>query len=505
MTSRKSSFAFSIASIVLLFILIVAVAAFAVLTRQPAPSTVQTVIPSQKKLMVWLADGVSPDSAEPNGQIGFLEGTFQPLLDVPQPSNRVMSCGTSADDARYAFYIGGDRGALYTMNAQESPKVLAAPIDGYVCTGSSGFKFAPNGAQVALIRYESDARISEFADGVLEAHTLDGGGEAFTTDNVTAFDINDDGMAFIRFYTNTRGEAEEAGVFWFEAGVETHVATLMPDESCRYTSASLGIAADKRFVAVLGHRCRSGNPRTSWQVHTIDPALGSATLAAWSFQPGAFVAYARTNNVLLSPQGDVAYFTTADGVVANTAALMRLDLSDLTTTSVLESGAVMATFADSANAAPVLSPDGRWLAVVVTDGEISLHAVDLSSRGEAAFVYPAARDVIAAAAFSPDSQHLYALIGSGEAEDGDYHLVRLSLTDGTRASLQRGAFRPPLLVNGTTALLMAYDTAGDPPRPYLNLVAVDHATNTMTTLFEGATLTNNRAENRRFAYPLAWR
>jgi hypothetical protein len=172
---------------------------------------------------------------------------------------------------------------------------------------------------------------------------------------------------------------------------------------------------------------------------------------------------------------------------------------------------VMPTFSGSANAAPLISTDGRWMAVVVTtpNGENNaLNIVDLTNGGSIPFTFsPTSEDdAITAMNFSPDGQTLYFISGSGDARNGEYKLTSLNLADGSTANLKRGRFAPALAVGSSGVAVLEYMTLDDPQQPpYLNLIVFNPATSETTTLVEGATIIDNEVTAQRFAYPITWR
>lgn len=464
------------------------------------------------QLLVWLEDGPSPTASSPSaaGQIGFLgsAGELTPLIDVPAQAGRVHSCGTSADGVLQALFIGGDTGTIYLMNGANTPVVLADSVDAYACTGWDGLQFSPDGSRVAYLAYEADARQSEFGDGTLNVINTGDLSRQLRYEKVTSFDVNSNGVAFVSFFVNDRNEADEVGVFWWEGSGEREVVTLTPDEDCRFTSAAVGIAPDNNLLVVLGHRCKAGDTRTSWQIYRVETATGSATMAASDFQPGQFAAYARTNSVIFSANGD-AYFTVPDGITANTVGIRKFSAADMSAAPVIEQQAVMATFSGSPNAAPIVSPNGRWMSVVVTspNNENTLNVIDLTNAG-IPFTYAptSSDDAITAMSFSPDSSTLYIISGAGDARNGEYKLTSLNLNDGSTGNIKRGRFAPLLAVGGSTVALMEYQTLDDPQQPpYVNLITINPSTNETLTLLEGATIADNKVTEQRFAAPIAFR
>lgn len=472
--------------------------------------------PMPVNVLTWTEAGPSPAQSSPStaGELGLMDsaGTFTSFMEVPAQTSRLRPCGDEAlspDGSLFAFYVGLDRGTLYLMRGSDAPMVLDDDVQGLACLGGGTFQFSPDGARMAYIAYESDASASEFADGfmhVLDAASLD---EQLLTQNVTAFDLVDDGLAYVSFFTNQRNEADEAAVTWWNGSGEREVATLRPDENCRYTSASIGVMQDASLLVVLGHRCTSGDTRTSWQLYSVDPESRSAILAASDFQPGQFAAYTRSNQITVLPDGASALFTVPDGVTANTVALMQVNLSDFSTTELLQRLALYPTLNRGDNAFPQHSSDGRWLALVSTtpNAQNTLLVYDLADLSVAPVALSAgsAGDVILDMAFSANNERLFFLAGSA---NGDNSLVAVDLASGSDFRVKRGRFAPGMAVSpdGSSVVVMDWQVLEDETQPpYLNTVAIDVDSGAETTLFEGAEIVDGEVTDQHFARPILWR
>ena len=325
--------------------------------------------------------------------------------------------------------------------------------------------------------------------------------------------MNDEGAGFISFYTNDRSEADEAAVFWWNGNAEREVATLRPDENCRYTSASLSILPDGNLMAMLGHRCLTGDTRTSWQLYTVDVADRSASLAASEFQAGQFASFARTNNVMILPDGETAVFTVPDGITANTVGLMGVNLEDFSTFEIIERQAVFPNLAGTTNAAPLLSPDGNWLALVVTtpNNDNTLNVFDLTAPDTPPISISAGstNDVISDMAFSADSEQLIFIAGSPDTgRNADNSLIALDLSSGNDFRIKRGRFAKGITVSpdGSAVVAMDFEVVEDERQPpFLNLVSIDIETSETVLLFQGADIVEGEVTNQRFAMPISWR
>jgi hypothetical protein len=468
------------------------------------------------RLLVWTAPGQNPGEQTAPGQLVFIDGTgaVTPLLDMPAQTSRVMPCGneaTSPDGSHFAFFVGGDAGTIYMMNGVDAPVAVDEDVQALACLGNGTFQFASDNSRFGYVAYEPGASGSEFPDGFLHVYNAGTLAEEYSTDNVVAFDLSASGVAYVSFFTNDDNEADEAAVIVWNGSAEREVATLLPtSEDCKFTSAEVATASDGKLVLVMGHRCTRGDTRTSWQLYVVDPESRSATLASSDFQTGAFAAFSRTNNILFAPDGSTAFFTIPDGVTANTVAIAAVNLSDNSITMPLERLAVMPTLSGGANAFPLISTNGNWLATVVTSSsnDNTVYAWNLADAAAAPITFEAGSqgDTISSMAFTPDGSRLIFVAGGDHGADNS--LVALDLATGGDFRIARGSFGQGIVVSpsGTEVALMDWQELEDPQEPsYLNLIVVNVDTSEAVTVFEGGEIVEGHVENLQFAYPLAWR
>ncbi len=474
--------------------------------------------PDPALLLAWRGKGPGPgqqSAAEPGELVAVdASGAATSLLAIPPQTSRVELCGdqsTSPDGRTVAVYVGLDAGELYLFRGAAVPQKID-DVQALACVGGGTFQFAPDGTRFGYIAFEPDARQSEFPDGFLKLYTTSNAAQVYTYENVAAFDLTDNNAAFISFFTNNRGEADEAAVLLWDGSSEREVATLQPNtEDCRFTSASIKTAPDGRLVALLGQRCPNepAERQQIWQLYIVNPAERSATLAASDAARGAFAAFARAGQVLISPDGAQVIFSVPDGRTANTAALFRMTMADMRVQPIIEAGAVMPTYSGTVQSIPRLSPDGRWLAVVVTTtpGEAELHAINLVDPLAPTIRLTAGStdDAISAIRFTPDSRRVLAVAGGLNGTNNA--MIDLDLASGNASRLARGRFSPAMALSadGLRFGLLNWEVVEDPNEPpYATTILLDVNSAASTSIYTGAEIIDGKVENQTFLAPLAW-
>jgi Tol biopolymer transport system component len=445
-------------------------------------------------------------------------GATSPLIDVPPQTSKVMPCGERAlspNGRFFTLYLGlvGDQGlqsgSLYTMTDGAAPVLLHdAPL--LTCLGNGTFQYSPDSARLAYVDYAPGAATDTFAHGFLHIVNTADMSEVTTFERATAFTMASDGIAFVSFFTNDQGNADEAAVTWWDGNIDREITTLTPTaENCFFTNATLAATPDGKLIAVLGHRCTRGDTSTNWQLYSIDRAARSATLISSSPQPGAFTSFTRTNNVYIAPGGSTAYFTIPDGVTANTVGVSAIDLSNATITPVIERQAVFPTFQGAANAFPRVSPDGKWLAMVVTtpnsDNTLTVIKLDDPTAAPISVSAGSRGDTISNMAFTPDSSHLVYVAGGDN--NANNSLFSLDLASGSETRVRRGRFAQGFALSpaGTEVAIMDWQFLEDPQQPpYIKLEVINLESSEVATLFEGADIVDNKVQNQRFAWPMLW-
>ncbi len=486
-----------------------------------APKAAVAAVPlaagTNDQLLVWIGNGAAPGqhSAANPGQLAFMDGTgvANPLMDIPAQTIYVKPCGdkpSSSDGNLFAFFVGTDTGKLYLKKGADAPTAVA-DVNALACLGNGTFQFSPDGARMAYISYEPDAIKSEFADGYLHVLNMGSMSEDFKYENVSSFAINNNGIALVSLFTNDKNEADEAAVIWWNGSGQKEVATLSPtSEDCKFTSAAINVLPDGKFLLVMGHRCKKGDTRTSWQLYSVDPESRSATLAASDFQAGQFASFARSNTIFVSPDGARAYFTVPDGITASTVGLKMVNVADLSLSDVLDKQGVAATYSGGANAFPRVSPDGKWLAMVVTspNNENQVNIWNMTDPSVAPIVLKAGSkgDTVSNMEFTPDSRRLLVVAGGDNAADNS--LIAIEVASGNDFRVARGKFGRGLTISpdGSEVAILNWETLEDPKEPpYATTVIIGVDSSDVATIYKGADIVDGKVTNQTFAFPMAWR
>ncbi len=485
-------------------------------------SSTQNVTPSapvsDENILVWQDSGPNPYESTLNtpGVIGFIQadGEIAPLLDVPGAVRNVKACGdeaTSADGRWFTFYVGNNEGTLYLMD-NHAPPVEIGQAGLLSCLGGGTFRYTPDGNQLAYINYGNNPTNGEFVTGMLRVVKTADGAEAYQHDHVAGFDLNNAGVVFGEFFTNSRNQVDQLVIHWWEGEENTReVATLRSDPQCRFTSANPRLTDAYNAVVAVVQRCP--NQGSSWQLYGLELSDGRVSLIGTQPQSGTFAPYSRTNLLLLSPDAKTAFLSTADGVTAHTAGLIQVLIEDMAIDDFVDRQVMLPALTRPLDPLPLTSADGRWLAAVVTspNNENTLSVFDLSDSSKTPLTYATARrgDVIASMVFSADSQYLYFSAGKiATPRETSTALYQMNLSDGQVNLLSRGHYVQGLALapDGSRLSTLEYTLPDDINQPaYLNLIDMRVDGEDSDILYTGATLADDRVRNVRFAYPLSWR
>ena len=477
-------------------------------------------IKDDEKLLVWIADAQRPgqQKAQEPGQLVWIdkEGTFDPFMDVPLQTTHVMTCGRtsalSSDGESLAFYVGADMGTLHILRGTDSLFVVDTDFHAMGCTGNGTFEFFPDSSKFAYIDYDLKSLEGSYGNGTLRIYNNVTFEQIRNFDNVTNFDVEGNNVAYARFFANDRNEAIETAIVLWDGEADREVATLFAETDCVYNAANVKLLTNGNIVAIMGHRCSTGDTRTNWQYYIIDPNNRTATQITQDSQDGRFFAFSRTNTIYASPDGATTFFTIPDGITNHTVSLELVEMNGMSMTPVIAKNIIMprytnAPFADE-NHPTIQSPNGVWLSMVrnTADNDATLTLYDLSQPNLPPIELSAGsrRDQIIEMEFTPDNNRMIYVAGGNNGNDNS--LWGVDLASGNNFRIRRGKYGSGVISpdGGRIALINWVPTEGNNP-PYATLVVVDIESTAETLLFQGGEVVNGDLKGVRFALPIAWR
>lgn len=482
------------------------------------------------KILAWIGQGESPyqRAANTESRLAYInpDGTTEDVLVVPNGVLGVYPCGNGAaspDGDALALFLhqpqaGVDGGALYQVRGAGAPVMIGA-AHALACLGNGSLQYAPDSARLGYIDYTGMTDGAEFAAGTLRLLRRDDLSAQGAFENVTAFQLLNDGAAFVSFFTAGGTQAREAAVNLWMGGDASEIATLYADENCRLTNAEISATSaaqlSDRLLVILGQRCPSSG--TTWQAYLVARADGTATRAAEGPLNTQFFTNTRTNNLFPTADAGALFFTLPDGLVQNSVQIARISPDAIALDApVVERAALMPryaarSFAAPAGAAPAFSRDGRWLALAVTGQSItpSVTVLSLNAPADAPITITTGDrgTNIPFAAFSPDSSRLFYLAGGGGGEENALFALDMASTTETRLARGRFGVGVPAPDNRGIALLQWKRTEESPSRAYTDLVVAAVGGEGEPAVRFGGLVTgeDGAITERRFAYPLAWR
>ncbi len=467
-------------------------------------------LPDGQQILMW---------AQPMGGGGgslLLVGAGEPQTVLPLSSSvsSVAPCGVNATspDGRLVTFSVTDGGMtnLYQMR-DNSPRlgILSNNINPMTCV--VGVKYAPNSARVGYLTWSSPAVGAITPVARLLIHDAETLALVGNFENVADFTITAEGASFVTMFRNAQNEFVEVGVNVWDGTSTREVTTLVSNQSegCVYTSVSLDHITATQLVVTVGFRCRRGVTATQYQLYSVDLETRIATLLLQGQAKTQFLPSSRTNQVIVAPNNASIFQLLPDNLRTDSGVLVEVQLS-APVERVLLPGAIQMPQVGRppANSLPVLSPDGRWLALVVNDANnnATLYAYDLDAATIPPIFVPSSSrgDRFSGVQFTGDSGTLFYLAGTPEVNAA----FAVNLTTGISGRLARGRFKLEAAAvspfTPTVALVDSRTLTDSQPR-YDTLVMLDLNTGAVTDLLVGADLSDNRVRDRISFVPIAWR
>lgn len=511
------------AAMVLVLILAAVSMTTATAAEQPTPTRVETSrVDGNSQILVWNAPGVAPgrQSADDVGELAYINGNgdLTTITDVLAQSSRVEVCGPNAlspDNRHLAIYqgvVGGLVSALYLSTDGGAPVPVNDSFQPLGCVGGNGvLDYAPDSSYMSFIEYERNFDIG-FADGVLRIVSTDDLTELFSEREVVAFEQAPDGVAFVRFFTNDRSEADEVAVVFWDGNIDRELTSFFAEESCRYLSANITTAPDGQLWLGLVSRCTITGT-TELNVYRINPQQRDFELIFSQPSPGRYAPTSQSNNLWFSQNGNVAIYTVPDGVTQSTVSLNAYGINSQETAVLIPDGMVVGGVSGQAanNDFSRISPDGRYIIAVVTninqrDNEMRL--IDLGDPLAAPLVVEAGGqgDFFPYIDFTRDGSRMVYVAGG---EDNSLFMLDLNADNISPMRVRRGSFNryAALSPDGSEIAILANEFS-DPERResdrFSNLQVINLDSGEATVLFEGAEVVDGDPVNRQFTAPIFW-
>jgi Tol biopolymer transport system component len=244
----------------------------------------------------------------------------------------------------------------------------------------------------------------------------------------------------------------------------------------------------------------------------VDKAQENAVLALTTQAGGAFSGGVETHTLRLANNGDTLLYSLPSGRTQNSAFWYQIPLDDIRTPQpLLELHSMTLDYNAGVDAAPAASPDGRWLAFVIRDGNSSsIQLLDLENPAELPDPILATRnqgEAIQWLAFTPDSGAVVFIAGQSELRGNA--LYRAEVGQSTATTITAGTFSAWAIISPRReeiAVLEWQPTPADRPAidPYLNLVLVDLEDGAREVLLDGLVIDASDDASLQFALPLWW-
>lgn len=467
------------------------------------------IIPATDQVLVW----VKPQDT-PGGQLVlFTETEATVILQTPSSARRVLPCGvgTSPNGQYFAFYVGDDnRGTLFLMSGTSSELVnVYEGLSAVSCVGRN-LQFSGDSTLMGFLVFGDTVGSDPSPRGRLFVYNIEDGALALNQENVTNFNMTQSGAVWVNFFLGRLNRAVEMAVQVWDGTTSREVSTLFADEAndCYYTTASIYALPNDRLTMTTGYKCgRGNNLRHQWQAYLIDiPTKGTTELLRGD-AGGPFFGTTRTTSVFAL--GDAMYFTAADGLDSNTGSVFATSLSTPAVLEIVPRYGLMPSVNVRRNHPLMVSPDGRFLAVVANDpnNNATLYIVDMGAPNLPPITISAGTrgSVVEELLFTPDSKKLFFVAGSASPNNNATFIV--DLLTGTTERITRGRFgQGAISPDGDRVAIVNFGTLTDREPAYPTLTVLNLADGGTSVLYVGATLTSaNRVTNLQTLSVLSWR
>src|SRR5258708_17279786 len=216
--------------------------------------------------LAWYAAGVSP--------VTVAKASSGKALMIP--------CGMTPAGDKAIIYEGGDTAQAFFIPLASGPTTPLGANIGLACALPARTQFSPDGNRLGTLKYAAtignQPGIQPFARGTLRILKMPEGTEQAAIDNTITFDLQNDGAVLLQFFTNTKGQAKNADLLFWDGSktrkIEENIQLANTDEKadCAFVTARVLRVADKVYT-LFGERCKLGG--STWRLRTADLAGGN--------------------------------------------------------------------------------------------------------------------------------------------------------------------------------------------------------------------------------------
>ncbi len=446
-------------------------------TAAPAPGAINVSSLASPRVLAW-----NPNKT----QLAWYAASGQPVTISQASSGKALMipCGLTASGDQMIIYQGGDTAQPYLYPLGSGNPVALGNTTGLACSVQSRTQLSPDGTRLGVIKYDPKAVENNYIVGTLRILKMPEGTEQKALDNVTSFDLQNDGAIALQFFANTKKEANSADLLFWDGAKERRLEEGIKSlENCQFVTGRSLRVNDKVFT-LLGEKCKTGGSK--WRLLRTDFAGGnSANIASGPTGSSGGAIYftsVGSNDMWLMPGGKELLVAVPNGLNPDVVNLARLTLDGSTSNPVLGS-VIIDQYPPTMPRRFLRSPKGDRLAMVTRDGNggEKLYIYDLTAPTNPPEVIAGGNrtDRINAIAWTADGERLYYLVS------GEDNALRYA-TKAEKKLVVRGQFQG-LAVNpdgSAAAISEQIQQATNDLRN--NLILVNVADQSKVTLVEGS-------------------
>ncbi len=443
-------------------------------TAANSPNTTSSGAP---RVLAWNKDAK---------MVAWYATSGQPQKVAEGAATRVLPCGITPSGDQMLLYRGDTvaQPNLIPLSGSDQPKPIG---DGsaLACELSGRTAFSPDGTRLAYIKYASDATINvDFTMGTLRLLKMPDLTEIMAIDKVTAFNLQNDGAAILKFLTNSKGQSDRADLTWWDTSsnkerpLELNFSSL---DNCVFTSGRVLRVGDKVYTS-LGERCTKPTGSV-YRILRTDFAGGNSTnFVDKTASGGKYYPNTNTNDLFALPDGKGLIALYPNGLSTEVANLIWINLADGKVTPILS--AVVTDQSPTPMPRRFLrNPQGTQLAMITRNGNggETLYVYDLSKpESDPAQVTDANRsNRINALAWNKAGDRLVYVVAGDDPSLSYFDLK------GEKKLVTRGVFQGLMINAEGTSAATSEQVLADKNDLRNNLVLLSLSDGTRTKLVEG--------------------